>query len=88
MSVQGISGKCASTDAHGERGATGIEYALLASLISVASLLSLNYTGTKVATTFERVDQAFPQHLMFEVAIGGAGNVHGGGPASGPPASH
>jgi pilus assembly protein Flp/PilA len=39
-----------------ESGATAIEYALIASLISVAIITAVTATGTKVAATFTDVN--------------------------------
>lgn len=40
-----------------ERGATAIEYALIASLISVAAIAGYQNLGDKVGTGFTNVDQ-------------------------------
>ena len=39
------------------RGATAIEYALIASLISVAAITAFNNLGTSVQTKFNAIDQ-------------------------------
>ena len=41
-----------------ERGATAIEYALVASLISVAAIMSFNTLGGKVEKKYDSVDTA------------------------------
>jgi pilus assembly protein Flp/PilA len=38
------------------RGATAIEYALIASLISVAAIVSFNALGTNVSSKYDLVD--------------------------------
>lgn len=40
------------------RGATAIEYALIASLLSVAALAAFQNLGTSVAAKFDAVDQS------------------------------
>ena len=39
------------------RGATAIEYALIASLLSVAAITAFNNLGTSVQTKFNAIDQ-------------------------------
>lgn len=41
-------------------GATMIEYAILASLISVVAIVAITGVGTKVKSTFEGVETAMP----------------------------
>ena len=41
-----------------ESGATAIEYALIASLIAVAIIVSITAIGTKMSTTFNEVSTA------------------------------
>lgn len=43
-----------------EEGATMIEYALLAALISVVAITMITNVGTKVNTTFDSVNNALP----------------------------
>ena len=38
-----------------ERGATAIEYALIAALIAVAAIVTMQLVGTEVSTTFQNV---------------------------------
>jgi len=43
---------------HDERGATVIEYALIAALISVAAIVAFNAVGKKVSNTMSNVTNA------------------------------
>jgi pilus assembly protein Flp/PilA len=43
-----------------EAGATAIEYALIASLVSMVIIASLNMVGSSLIATFEKVAAAFP----------------------------
>lgn len=38
-----------------ESGATAIEYALIAALISVVAIAAMNFVGTQVTTTFNNI---------------------------------
>ena len=40
---------------HNERGATAIEYGLIAALIAVAAITAMTSIGTKLSTTFNNV---------------------------------
>ena len=44
-----------------ERGATAIEYGLIAALIAVALMATLNTISTRVKGTFTKVSNAMPQ---------------------------
>ena len=41
-----------------EKGATVIEYALIAALVSIAAIVAFQAVGTKVGTTMEKVSSA------------------------------
>lgn len=43
---------------HDERGATAIEYALIAALISVTCIAWATFTGTTLTTTFQNIGLA------------------------------
>ena len=43
-----------------EDGATMIEYAIIASLISVVAIAAITTTGTRINTTFENVRDSLP----------------------------
>lgn len=43
-----------------ERGASAVEYALIAGLIAVAIIIAVQALGTKVSGTFDTVEQSLP----------------------------
>jgi pilus assembly protein Flp/PilA len=45
--------------ARDDRGATAIEYALVAALISVAAITAMSSIGTKLGSTFNNVSSKF-----------------------------
>jgi pilus assembly protein Flp/PilA len=54
-----------------DRGATAIEYALIAALIAVSSIAAMQGVGARIITTFMVVAEA--------LGFGGVGGVGGGG---------
>ena len=48
------------------RGVTAIEYALIASLVSVAAIVGYHNLGTEVQNSFEEIDQNLDSSLSFD----------------------
>ena len=48
------------------RGATAIEYALIASLVSVAAIVGYHNLGTEVQNSFHEVDQEVSRGLAVD----------------------
>ena len=55
--------KCLHRILRDNRGVSAIEYAIIASLISVAAIAGYTNLGGKVETNFNNVDQALDGHL-------------------------
>ncbi|HJS41353.1 MAG TPA: Flp family type IVb pilin [Sphingomicrobium sp.] len=49
------------------RGVTAIEYALIASLISVAAIVGYHNLGTEVQNSFQDIDQSLNSSLSVKV---------------------
>lgn len=45
-----------------ERGATAIEYGLIASLIAIASIQAMEFLGTEIAQTFSTTSSTLASH--------------------------
>ena len=48
------------------RGVTAIEYALIASLVSVAAIVGYHNLGTEVQNSFEEIDQYLDSSLSVD----------------------
>jgi Flp pilus assembly pilin Flp len=48
------------------RGVTAIEYALIASLVSVAAIVGYHNLGTEVQNSFEEIDQNLDSSLSVD----------------------
>jgi Flp pilus assembly pilin Flp len=48
------------------RGGTAIEYALIASLVSVAAIVGYHNLGTEVQNSFEEIDQNLDSSLSVD----------------------
>jgi len=62
------------------RGATAVEYALIVSLIAVASISSMATLGAALSDAFGNVAIAVEGQAEGSGAIGGSGGGTGGGP--------